>query len=78
MDASLGKTVEGVADTGFARGFMEFAPKIVYAIRDGKTGIEYAATFEDGLKVQIVLDKARESNKTGSMVKIASRKGFTN
>lgn len=70
LDPSLGKTVEGVADTGFANGFIEFAPKIVEAIRDGKTDVEYAATFEDGVKVQIVLDKARESNKNGAMVKI--------
>jgi predicted dehydrogenase len=70
VDSKLGQTIEGIPDTGFARGFMEFAPKIVDAIREGKTAIEYAATFEDGLKVQIVLDAARESNNTGSMVKI--------
>ena len=54
----------------FARGFMEFAPKIIDAVRRGKTAVEHAATFEDGLKVQIVLDAARESNKTGAMVRI--------
>jgi predicted dehydrogenase len=70
VDSSFGETIEGIPDTGFARGFMEFAPKIIDAIRNEKTGIEYAATFEDGLKVQIVLDKARESDKTGSMIKI--------
>lgn len=75
IDAKFGKQIEGVADTGFARGFMEFAPKIIEAIRHGKTEIEYAATFEDGSKVQIVLDKARESDKTGSIVKIVQREG---
>ena len=70
VDAGLGKLVEGVADTGFSRGFMEFAPKIIDAIREGKTEIEHAATFEDGVKVQKVLDAARESNETGCAVKM--------
>jgi predicted dehydrogenase len=76
FDSKLGKTVEGVPDTGFARGFMEFAPKIIDAIRNGKPAIEYAATFEDGLKVQVVLDAARESNEKGAMVKIESEARF--
>lgn len=64
------KPIDTVADTGFARGFMSFAPKIVEAIRAGKTEIAHAATFADGLKVQKVLDAARESNETGYAVKI--------
>lgn len=70
VEVGLGKIVEGVADTGFSRGFMDFAPKIIDAIRGGKTEIEYAATFEDGLKVQKVLDAAKESNITNCSVKI--------
>jgi predicted dehydrogenase len=68
VDFGVGKAVEGVADTGFSRGFMSFAPEIVKAIREGKPEIEYAATFADGLKVQIVLDKAVESSKSGCAV----------
>ncbi|MGI8468487.1 MAG: Gfo/Idh/MocA family protein [Pyrinomonadaceae bacterium] len=70
IEIDLGKTVEGVPDTGFARGFMSFAPRIVEAILNGKTEIEHAATFDDGLKVQRVLDAARESNEKGCVVKI--------
>jgi len=70
VDFGLGKAVEGVADTGFSRGFMNFAPEIVKAVREGKPEIEYAATFADGLKVQIALDKAVESSKSGCAVKI--------
>lgn len=70
MEFGLGKAVEGVADTGFSRGFMSFAPEIVKAIRAGNSQIEHAATFADGLKVQIVLDKAVESSKSGCAVKI--------
>lgn len=70
IEAALGKAVPGVPDTGFSRGFMEFAPRIIEAVKDGKTRFEYAATFEDGLKVQYVLDAARESSAGGCMVKM--------
>ncbi len=70
VKVELGKPIPGVADTGFSRGFMDFAPKIVKALLSGKTEIEHAATFEDGLKVQRVLDAARVSNATGIVVKI--------
>ncbi|MBA4183069.1 MAG: Gfo/Idh/MocA family oxidoreductase [Acidobacteria bacterium] len=70
IDVNLGKAVEGIPDTGFSRGFMNFAPKIVEAIQTGETRIEHAATFEDGCKIQKVLDAARKSNETGAMVKL--------
>ncbi|HEY0459593.1 MAG TPA: Gfo/Idh/MocA family oxidoreductase [Pyrinomonadaceae bacterium] len=70
IETDLGKNIEGVADTGFARGFMNFAPEIVEAILSGKGEVEHAATFEDGVKVQKVLDAAHESNQTGGVVKI--------
>ena len=62
IPVDLGQTVPGVPDTGFARGFMAFAPKIVEAIRNGENFIENAATFEDGVRVQKVLDAARVSD----------------
>lgn len=70
IEVGLGEPVEGVADTGFSRGFMDFAPRIIDAIREGKTAIEHAATFEDGLEVQRVLDAARESDSSGCVVKV--------
>ena len=70
IDGGLGKQVEGVADTGFSRGFMEFAPRIVEAVREGKTAIAHAASFEDGLEVQKVLDAARESDASGCVVNV--------
>ncbi len=62
IEVGLGKTVPGYADTGFPRGFMEFAPRIVEAIQSGNNLIEFAATFKDGLKVQRIQDAARISN----------------
>jgi predicted dehydrogenase len=70
IETDLGTAIDGVPDTGFSRGFMAFAPKIVDAIRSGKTEIEHAATFEDGVKVQRVLDTARESNETGRAINL--------
>ncbi len=62
LEVPLARPVPSAADTGFSRAFTKFAPKIVEAIREGNKQIEYAAGFEDGLKVQRVLDAARRSN----------------
>lgn len=70
IEVDLGHSIPGVPDTGFSRGFVEFAPRICEAIREGRNEVEHAATFEDGLKVQMVLDVARESDATGKVVKI--------
>lgn len=67
---STGTAIAGAPDTGFSRGFMEIAPEIVSAIRQGGTEIEHAPTFADGLKIQKVLDAARQSNERGCSVKI--------
>ena len=71
VEVELADHIPTVVDTGFARGFSAFAPQIVKAIRDGKTEIEHAATFADGLSVQRVLDAARESNAAGKTVAIS-------
>lgn len=70
IEVDIGEILPGLPDTGFASGFLQFAPHIVNAIRDGKSEIEHAATFADGLKVQKVLDAARESNASGTVVLI--------
>ena len=70
IETDLGTAIDGVPDTGFSRGFRSFAPKIVEAIRNRETHIEQAATFEDGLQVQRVLDAARESNESGCAVNL--------
>lgn len=70
IDSDLGTTLPGMPDTGFARGFLFFAPEIVKAVAEGRTTIENAATFEDGLAVQRVLDAARESDANGRSVNV--------
>jgi predicted dehydrogenase len=68
VEVDLGRAVPGVPDTGFSRGFMEFAPKLIDAIRAGHS-VEDAATFEDGVRVQRVLDAARRSNESARAVR---------
>ena len=62
IETDTGTLVDGMPDSGFARGFLFLAPKIVDAIASGSNRIEHAATFVDGLQVQKVLDAARESD----------------
>ncbi|HQU94475.1 MAG TPA: Gfo/Idh/MocA family oxidoreductase, partial [Pyrinomonadaceae bacterium] len=71
LEVDLAPAIPGIPDTGFGRGFMAFAPKIVEAIAKGATSIEYAASFEDGLRVQRVLDAARESDKHGKVASLS-------
>jgi predicted dehydrogenase len=70
IEVEFDKPLEGIPDTGFARGFTSFAPKIIEAIREGKSQIKHAATFEDGLRVQEIIDAAHKSNNSNCMVKI--------
>jgi len=69
IEVDLSRPIEGVGDSGFPRGFLKFAPEIVKAIQTGNTEVANAATFEDGMKVQRVLDAARESNSGGCVVR---------
>lgn len=70
IEVELPEPIPNAPDTGFTRGSMAIAPRIIEALRSGALSIEHAATFEDGLKVQRVLDAARESNSTGRAVSI--------
>jgi predicted dehydrogenase len=54
----------GMRDSSWSRGFTTFARAIVSAMQAGKTTVEDAATFEDGYRIQIVMDAARVSNQS--------------
>ena len=68
MDFEFEKSIDGIFNSGFPGGFVAFAPKIIEAIQTGKTEIEQAATFDDGLKVQKILDAARLSDEKGCRI----------
>lgn len=63
---------EGQRDNEWSRGFNVFAREIVAALREGRTHVEGAATFEDGHRTQLVLDAARAAHASGCRVAVGS------
>ena len=61
----------GMRPASWSRGFAALSCAIVEALRNGKTRVDGAATFEDGLRVQQVLDAARESSKSGCWANVS-------
>ena len=68
IEVELGEAPPDTKVGGWSRGFLSFAKEMVSALQAGKTEIPNAATFEDGVRIQKVLDAARESDATGKMV----------
>lgn len=60
----------GMRDGSWSRGFTAFSSAIIDALREGRTIVEGAATFEDGYRAQVVMDAARKSYVSGGFVKI--------
>ena len=60
----------GIKESSWARGFTRFSCAILDALRTGKKSVPDGATFEDGYRVQLVLDAARESNKSKCWVNV--------
>ncbi len=52
----------GVRDSAWTRAFLIFARELGAALASGRTTLPDAATFEDGLRVQQVMDAIRESS----------------
>ncbi len=65
-----GAMAPGMREASWSRGFTAFASAIVKALRDGQRIVAGAATFEDGYRVQLVLDAARASNKSGCWARV--------
>lgn len=61
---------KGMREGSWSRGFTAFSVAICEAMRAGKTVVKDAATFEDGYRVQLVLDALRASNESGSWVTV--------
>lgn len=55
----------GMRDSEWSRGFTVFARELVAALREGRTAVEGAATFDDGHQIQLVLDAARAAHEGG-------------
>lgn len=73
LEIELGPVAAGMQVGGWSRGFTILSKKIVEALLAGRTEVEHAATFADGLAVQRVLDAARESDRTRKAVVVMNR-----
>jgi predicted dehydrogenase len=62
----------GMRESSWSRGFTSLACRIVDAMRTGKKTVTDAASFEDGYRVQVVLDALRESNERSCWVDLGS------
>ena len=61
---------QGMREGSWSRGFTSFSVAICEAMRAGKTTVKDAATFEDGYRVQLVLDAIRRSNESECWVTV--------
>ncbi|HEY0004388.1 MAG TPA: Gfo/Idh/MocA family oxidoreductase [Pyrinomonadaceae bacterium] len=65
VETDSGELAPGMIEGGWSRGFTAFAQLIIRALQEGHSTVEDAATFEDGYRIQLVLDAARRSHKSG-------------
>ena len=61
---------KGMRASSWSRGFTAFSFALIDALRSGKKTVKDAATFEDGYRIQLVLDAARESNNSKCWVRV--------
>lgn len=61
---------QGMRESSWSRGFTALACRIVEAMRGGKKTVTDAASFEDGYRIQLVLDALRASNESGCWVTV--------
>jgi predicted dehydrogenase len=69
VETDRGELAPGMAEGSWSRAFTAFSKKIVEALREGRTTVDGAATFEDGYRTQLVLDAARRSDESGCWAK---------
>lgn len=73
IETDRGELAPGMAEGIWSRGFTAFSKEIVAAMREGRTTVEGAASFEDGHRTQMVLDAARRSNESGCWAVVAEK-----
>ncbi len=60
----------GMLDNEWSRGFTVLARELIDALRDGRPAVDGAATFDDGHRIQLVLDAARAAHDGGCRVTV--------
>ena len=57
--------IDGLPSGIFPESFAIFGPRIIDALLEGRTEVQGAATFYDGMRVQAVIDAVRKSDREG-------------
>lgn len=70
VEVDQGPMAPGMREGSWSRGFTAFSAAIVEALREGHKTVAGAATFEDGYRIQLVLDAARASNASGCWTRV--------
>jgi len=70
IETERGPLAEGMRDGGWSRGFTAFSRAMIDALREGRNTVEEAADFEDGHRIQLVLDAARRSNESARLERV--------
>lgn len=63
-----GADIAGLPDGLFPAGFAYLSKRIIEALQQEKTSVEGAATFEDGVNIQAVIDAVHQSHEQGNWV----------
>ena len=71
VDVELDQMAQGMRESSWSRGFTTYSRRIIDAMQSGRTTVPDAATFQDGHRVQQVIDAARASNESGCWATIA-------
>lgn len=70
VEVEPGEIAPGMREASWSRGFTVFSRAIVDALRAGSTTVPGAATFDDGVRIQLVLDAARASHESGCWARL--------
>lgn len=70
VEAAPSPIAPGMREGSWSRGFTAFSAAIVEALREERTTVPGAATFDDGYRIQLVLDAARTSNASGCWTRV--------
>jgi predicted dehydrogenase len=74
VETMRGPLAPGMRDGGWSRGFTLFSRAIIEALREGRNMVEGAADFEDGYRIQLVLDAARRSNQSRRVEEVTTQR----
>jgi len=70
VEVDQGPIAPGMREGSWSSGFTVFSAAIVEALREGRKTVAGAASLEDGYRIQLVLDAARNSNESHCWVTI--------